>query len=157
MCEFETYGYCDECENECYLDDSFCKSWKCLLCSTPHDSQKVFQLSINHKKLYEWISLVDYILTRELGIKINEKNLIALIKSYDRNFDENTFYSYQKIGNKNYFLVGEWNENKNHDNIEFDEDYGGIVYLENGKIKLLLDNNTIKLISKKTHEVLYIN
>lgn len=117
---------------------------------------RVISQTKHYENLHEWINFVNDVI-KELSLDINEKILIALIKFYDGHFDEKMYYSSRKIARKNYFLVGEWNENDNHDDIEFDEQLGGIVYLENGKIELLIDENKIKQISKKTHEVLYIN
>lgn len=117
---------------------------------------RVISQTKHYENLREWINFVNDVI-KELSLDINEKILISLIKFYDGHFDEKLFYCSRKIARKNYFLVGEWNENDNHDDIEFDEQLGGIVYLENGKIELLIDENKIKQISKKTHEVLYIN
>lgn len=95
MCEFETYGYCDECEEECYLDDSFVKSWKCLYCSTPYDSQKVLK-SITEFKDFEYFRREIIYSRRQFILENNwcpNKRTVIVI-SCD--------YVYEGVGNINY-------------------------------------------------------
>ena len=93
--EFETYGYCDECEKECYLSDSFMKSWKCLLCSTPPDSEKVLKSIVEFKKFAYFRREIIY--SRKEFIRDYNwcpTNRTVIVISCD--------YIYEGIGNINY-------------------------------------------------------
>ena len=112
--------------------------------------ERICMMRDDFREVNEWISFVNEI-SREFDVKLNDKILLASIKlNYD--FDEKIII---KVGRQNYYLVGKWNENSNHTGIEIKSVYGGIIYIQDDKIKLLDVDIKINLILQKIFEVLH--
>jgi len=95
-------------------------------------------------EVMEWIDFVNNI-SREFDIQLNEKILLASIKL---NYNKILIV---KVVRKNYYLVGKWNKNI-EGRIEINLEKGGILYLENDKIKLLKEDKMIDVILRKLED-----
>ena len=112
--------------------------------------ERICMMRDDFRQVDEWISFVNEI-SREFDVKLNDKILLASIKlNYD--FDEKIII---KVERKKYYLVGKWNENSNLHGIEIESTDGGIIYIQDNKIKLLDVDFKINLISRKIFEALH--
>jgi hypothetical protein len=96
----------------------------------------------------EWCEFVNNI-SREFGVELNDKILLASIKL---NYDGELI---TRVGRKNYYIVGEWNRKPTGINI--DTERGGILYIEDNKIKLLKEDEIINKILQKMFEASHSN